>query len=703
MPETSLRVLILEDNAADAELVLYELRQAGYAPISQRVDNEADYLAALDPGLDIVLADYSLPQFDALHALELLRERDLDIPFLLISGSIGEDRAVETMRLGAADYLLKDRLARLGPAIGQALAQRRLQVARRRAEQEREQLLAREQVARREAEALAALIASVAGSFDPAETMAAAVQALPPLLGASHCGIVLPGPDNALAFVAGTGDPDPARQRYRFEPGQGYVGRAFAERRVQRADDLWQAAGSHQTELDMEVGARAFLAAPLVAHGRALGVMTVSSPRPSAFTAHHEELLLTVARHLATALEAAQVRQGAQLEARQKAAILDQMADGVLVTDAQGRCILANPTLGRILDVAPETLLGQTSQAWRWQLFDEQGQAVPPPARPISRAGRGETVSAPFRLLTASDQEGWIWISATPLRDESGQLQGAVSVVRDLTEQRERQRRATEGEKLHALGQMASGIAHDFNNALSLIVGFSELLLARPDSLNDRERLLDHLRAINTAAEDAAAVVGRLRELYRLREPGERFGPLDLNLVVQRAVALSQPRWRDQALAAGATIAVTAELQAVPPVLGSEAELCEALLNLIFNAVDALPRGGSITLRTRLEDGKVVLEIADSGAGMTEAVRRRCLEPFFTTKGAQGSGIGLAMVHGSVLRHDGTLDLISQPGSGTTIAITLPAANASAPSPAGPVQPAAQQPCRTTCPGSATS
>jgi two-component system cell cycle sensor histidine kinase/response regulator CckA len=129
-----LHVLLLEDRADDAALELYELRRAGFEPVWQRVDTEAAYLAALDPGLDLILADYALPQFDALRALELLRDRALDIPFIIVSGTIGEEIAVRAMQLGAADYLLKDRLTRLGAAVQRAIEQRQMRAEVQRAQ-----------------------------------------------------------------------------------------------------------------------------------------------------------------------------------------------------------------------------------------------------------------------------------------------------------------------------------------------------------------------------------------------------------------------------------------------------------------------------------------------------------------------------------------------------------------------------------------
>ena len=227
-------------------------------------------------------------------------------------------------------------------------------------------------------------------------------------------------------------------------------------------------------------------------------------------------------------------------------------------------------------------------------------------------------------------------------------------------------------ERLGALGQMASGIAHDFNNALSPILGFSELLLARPEDREDQNKLLLYLDLMHSAAGDAANVVARLKDFYRTREEGEVMVPVDLNQVVERVISLTQPRWKDQAQAQGLTVRVKTQLQPIPEIAGNEAELREMLTNLIFNAVDAMPRGGRICLKTGTEGSSVTLEVSDNGIGMTEEVRQRCLEPFFTTKGEQGTGLGLGMVYGIVQRHEGLLQLESEPGTGTTFTIRFP-------------------------------
>ena len=228
-------------------------------------------------------------------------------------------------------------------------------------------------------------------------------------------------------------------------------------------------------------------------------------------------------------------------------------------------------------------------------------------------------------------------------------------------------------ERLGALGQMASGIAHDFNNLLSIILGYSELLLADTDELDDKETVENYLDIIKTSATDAAEVVRRLRGFYRFRATDEQFRPVELNPLVEQAVALTQPKWGEQALASGRTIKVSSDLGEVGHVNGNETELREVLTNLIFNAVDAMPESGSITVSTGSENGHAVLEVTDTGSGMTEEVRQRCLEPFFSTKGEHGTGLGLGLVHGIIRRHEGQIRLETEEGKGTSFFIRLPA------------------------------
>ena len=250
--------------------------------------------------------------------------------------------------------------------------------------------------------------------------------------------------------------------------------------------------------------------------------------------------------------------------------------------------------------------------------------------------------------------------------ERTGELESALAELKGS------QRQVVQQERFRAFGEMAGGVVHDFNNALMSIIGYSELLLQDATLADDRDLLRQYLKMMNTAGRDASHVVSRLRDFYRPREESDVFTAVEVNRLIEEVVPLTKPKWHDQALETGRAIHIELELQKVPPVLGNGSELREIFTNLIFNAVDAMPAGGTITLRSESLDELVKIEIADTGTGMTEEVRQRCLEPFFSTKAEKGTGLGLSMAFGIIRRHAGTLDIESTPGRGTTFRITLP-------------------------------
>ncbi len=245
-------------------------------------------------------------------------------------------------------------------------------------------------------------------------------------------------------------------------------------------------------------------------------------------------------------------------------------------------------------------------------------------------------------------------------------------------ELRQTQATVLQQERLKALGQMASGIAHDVNNALSPVVGFSELLAKGDFGLNQKGK--NYLNYISTAGHDIAHIIARLREFYRKHEDDDQSHQLlNLNDLVKQVVDMTRPRWKDMPQSNGITIEVKTDLSPdVPQMVGIESEIREAFTNIVLNAVDALPRGGKITLRTNVTDGvngyaqQIAVEITDTGMGMNEETRKRCLEPFFSTKGKLGTGLGLAMVYGVLQRHDGNIEIQSEPGKGTTFRLIFP-------------------------------
>jgi len=252
------------------------------------------------------------------------------------------------------------------------------------------------------------------------------------------------------------------------------------------------------------------------------------------------------------------------------------------------------------------------------------------------------------------------------LLDSNRQLSAALGQLRAT------QHEIIQRERMHALGRMANGIAHDFNNALAPILGFSELLLMKPENLQDPHKVRNYMELIHTAAKDSAKVVSRLREFYRYRDDTEIFTSVVINDVVLQAISITQPRWKDQSLAAGVNLEIRTEMGNVPTVPGNEAELREMLVNLIFNAIDAIPKRGTITIQTEQQGRWLAITVTDDGIGMSEDVKARCLEPFFTTKEEEGTGLGLGSVYGIVRRHEGQIDIQSEEGRGTSICVSLP-------------------------------
>ena len=251
------------------------------------------------------------------------------------------------------------------------------------------------------------------------------------------------------------------------------------------------------------------------------------------------------------------------------------------------------------------------------------------------------------------------------LAERTEQLEQTVAELKSSRDQ------IIQHERLRAFGAMAGGVAHDFNNVLMCVIGYTELLLNDPVLLSNTEKTRKFLRSMNTAGVDASSIVARLRNFYRPVEEGDVFTPTDLNNLVTEIVPLTQPKWKTQALTEGRAIEVELDLQPTPKVACNPAEIREVVVNLVFNAADAMPQGGKITLCTRCEGAVVSIGIRDTGTGMTEEVRQRCMEPFFSTKGDKGTGLGLAMVFGIIKRHEGDVDIESELGRGTTFWIRL--------------------------------
>ena len=263
-------------------------------------------------------------------------------------------------------------------------------------------------------------------------------------------------------------------------------------------------------------------------------------------------------------------------------------------------------------------------------------------------------------------------VTLSALHGRHGVLEGLIAIVRDITAQREVEKQLHQSEKLTALGQLAGGIAHDFNNLLQAILGYAQLM---KQSLRDTEFVARSLNVVEAAAVDGAETVRRIQQFARLRPDGPPVG-VDVNQSVHDAVAMVRPRLEEKIARENRPLDLRLELGTIETINGRPAALTELMTNLLLNALDAMPDGGTLTVTTRGEPGRnVVLTVTDTGVGMPEAVRRRIFEPFFSTKGEGGSGLGLSMVYAIVRRHSGDIRVDSEPGLGATFTLTFPVAS----------------------------
>ncbi|CBE68778.1 MAG: PAS domain S-box protein [Candidatus Methylomirabilis oxygeniifera] len=395
--------------------------------------------------------------------------------------------------------------------------------------------------------------------------------------------------------------------------------------------------------------------------------------------------------------------------------LIETAQDGVVIADRHGRITLVNRAAEKIFGYCEQEMLGQFVSSLmpdRYQEDCRQGFDRYLRIRDAGVIGR----SLEFSGLRKSGEEFPLEISLSVAEQHGSEF--FTAIIRDVTERKKREAQLIESEKLATMGTMAAGVAHDFNNALMGVLGQTQLMrlsleqgsvAADLRSVEVYTTLLERLSRQEQVALDAAETIRKIREATRPRG-AEAFGPVALNRIVEQVLAITRPRWKDQAEAAGVHIAVQTALADTPPVQGNAAELREALTNLLFNALDAMPNGGTITVSTiharstesevqnpptpplqkggaggfgvreaeREGQGWVELAVADTGTGMSQVVQTRLFEPFFTTKGVRGTGLGLSMVYGIIERHGGEISVRSVEGQGTTITVRVPVAEVEA-------------------------
>ncbi|GAB4248495.1 MAG: hypothetical protein Kow00129_09230 [Thermoleophilia bacterium] len=617
-----LRVLLVEDSPDDAEMLLIEMRRSGYEPISERVQTAADLAEALDRSpWDIILADYSMPGFTGLEALHLVQERGLDIPLIIVSGTVGEELAVEAMAAGAADYLLKDRLARLAPAIRRAMESAALRRERRHAEQQL-----------RRSEALLRIAGRIthlgAWAVDLTENKVfwsdevAAIHEMP--VGYS------PTVEKAISF--------------------------YAPESRDRIAEVFKACAEEGVPYDEELQI-------ITSRGRRVWVRTVGEAVRDA-----DGRIVQVRGAFQDITE----RKEAEAERERLLSAIEQAAEVIVITDQAGVIEYVNPAFEQVTGYRAEEALGKTPSLLSSGLHDEAFYRELWETISSGRVWQGRFINR--------RKDGTLYTEETtisPAFDEHGNIANYVSVMRDITAELEREEQFRQAQKMESIGRLAGGIAHDFNNMLAIILGHVELVLTQYEL---PEAARDDLRNIQGAAERSARLTRQLLAFSRrqlitpqvidLNKTVEgmlsmlrRLVGEDINLIWRPGAGLSKvkmdPAQIDQLLAN----LVTNARDAIPSVGKITIETACREFDESSREADGDYRPGTY----------VMLSVADDGRGMDPDTLSKIFEPFYTTKEeGQGTGFGLATVYGIVKQNEGFVHVQSEPGEGTVFKVYLP-------------------------------
>jgi PAS domain S-box-containing protein len=637
-----LRILHLEDDRKDAEIIREMLEGDGLACEITRVETRDDFVASLACRFDLILADFSLPSFDGLSALKIASQRWPDVPFIFVSGTLGEETAIDALKIGATDYVLKQRLARIVSSVRRALREAGDRTERKQAEQQ----------------------------LRRSEAFLAEGQRI------SHTG--------SWGWNLSTGKVTWSEEQYRmlgFEPGTAqpsvelFLSALLPEDRPRVRRELEEAA---QAKRPYAMSYRVVLPDGSVRHLRSLG-----RPIPAEAGAVDEYIGTSTDISERVQAEAALLARQEMLDLAQKAARAAAFEWRLGSGEGSDRW---SPELDAMYGLAPGTYDG-TFETWKKLVHPEDRAAV---NVAIAHAAESGNVAAEYRLRHPDGAVRWLQAKGRMFFDDAGGPARIVGFMLDVTERRRAEEelrrlesRLRQAQRLEALGTLAGGIAHDFNNILGAILGYGERALR--EAPRGSPLSLD-LESIVAAGERGRALVDRVLTFSR-SGVGERVA-VHVEGVVREALDLAAAKLPhgievQSALAAGRAA-----------MLGDPTQVHQLLMNLATNAVQAMPSGGilRVSLRTAHIDAVrvatigtvgaadyVVLEVADTGSGIAPPVLDRIFDPFFTTKEVgTGTGLGLSLVHGIVTEVGGAIDVASTPGAGSTFTVYLPRAGEAA-------------------------
>lgn len=637
----SLRILNIEDSEQDVALITRHLSRAGYVLTSERVETPEAMKAALETRKwDVILCDYSMPHFDALSALALLKEMKLEVPFIIISGTVGEEVAVEAMRAGAQDYLMKDNLVRLVPAIERELYEAENRRERRRAEEERAKLILQIESQRQR---LNNIVANVPG----------------------------------IVWEAWS-EPNPEKQRINFVSNYVETMLGYSLEEWLSIPNFWLSIvhpdDKEQTEqvafADFASGKSNTLEFRWIARdGRVLwaksnsAVITDDEDQPVGLRG--VTIDITEHKQAEVAIKEAEERYRS---------IFENAIEGIFQSTADGRFISVNPAMARILGYeSPEELIADRTDISIQHYVDPNSRAE------LKRmlAKQGIVVGYECEVYRKDRSKIWVIENIRVICDQNGTLLHYEGSIEDITERKTLEDQLRQSQKLEAVGMLAGGIAHDFNNLLTAITGYSALTLMQ---LKAEDPLRQNIEEVKKAADRAAALTRQLLAFSRKQVLQLRI--LNLNEVISELEKMLQRLIGEDI---GLRTVLEADLGAIK---GDPGQIEQIIMNLAVNARDAMPQGGKLTIETRnvyldedyakhhiaVNPGPyVLLAVSDNGLGMDEKIRAHIFEPFFTTKEkGKGTGLGLSTVYGIVNQLGGNIWVYSEVGQGTTFKIYLP-------------------------------
>lgn len=617
----SLRVLIVEDSEDDVLLLLRELRRGGYDPVYERVEDANAMQAALaNRPWDVVLSDYSMPRFSAPAALTLLQQSGIDLPFIIVSGTIGEAAAVAAMKSGAHDFLVKGQMARLIPAVEREMREARVRRERTEAE---EALRQRENYFR----ALIENVSDIITTMDASGRITYTSPAITRILGYEPAEY-----EGRIAFDFIHPEDRPEADAMFAQLLQETDINSVVQFRARHKDGSW---------CWLEAIGRALLAN---ASGQEVVIVLRDISTRKQIETEREKLLTRIID-----------------QAREVQFIVNTIPEGIFMLSEDEEIRLTNP-------IARE-YLGLLAPDWPNGRLTHLGH------RPLVEL----LTSPPKGLWHELESHGRFFeLIARPIEDGPGN-RGWAFVLRDVTRERQIQQQVRSQERLAAVGQLAAGIAHDFNNSLAVIKLYTDLLLHAAElSGQHRERLNTISRQTQRAADLIQQILDFSRQSLMERQS------LDLLAYLQELTRLLKRTLPE-------VIQVTFEpaAQTAFTIFADPSRIQQAILNLAFNARDAMPQGGHLSIGLDslwVQKGTAVpvsgmatgewvhLSIRDTGLGITPQDLDHIFEPFFTTKEhGKGTGLGLAQVYGIVQQHEGFIDVATAVGQGTTFHLYFPA------------------------------